>query len=151
MQIRRIAISVQRIVYAEGKDLLKPGGQDRQQIHSNTGGSFLAVQGYRCRQVRTFWIKVKSIVKVSLDRLRILSLLNEKIFTRYEEIIALINNNYDQQKGIEDFISVENLLKKRNVDALIFGKGQFSNHNSQAKMTKNRSESTLKQSKFSPK
>ena len=56
---------------------------------------------YAFRYTRTFWIKVKSIIKVSLDRLRMLKLLNERIFSRYEEIINLINKNYDEEKKIE--------------------------------------------------
>ena len=104
------------------------------------------------RATRTFWIKLKSIVKVSLERLKILNLQNEKIFARYEEIISLINKNYDDQRGLGDFNAVENLLKKRNVDALLFGKSHISSQNSDSKISKNRSESAFKQhSKFSPK
>lgn len=52
---------------------------------------------------RTFWIKVKSIIKVSLDRLRMLKLLNQPIFNRYEEIISLVNKKYDEERSLEEF------------------------------------------------
>jgi hypothetical protein len=42
-------------------------------------------------------------------------------------------------------------LKKRNVDALIYSRNQFSEPSSETKIGKNRSESAFKQSKFSPK
>lgn len=35
-----------------------------------------------------------------------LKLLNEPIFNRYEEIINMVNKNYDEEKNLEDFSGV---------------------------------------------
>lgn len=43
------------------------------------------------------------------------------------------------------------MLKKRNMDALIYSRNYFHSPNSETKIGKNRSESAFKQIKFSPK
>lgn len=103
MQNPIIIWSVQGIVSAEIKNICQSSPPHHQQIQRGQRVPVrnLAVNIYAFRYTRTFWIKVKSIIKVSLDRLRMLKLLNERIFSRYEEIINLINKNYDEEKKIE--------------------------------------------------
>ena len=64
----------------------------------------------------------------------------------------MINKSYDEERTISEFNSIENLLKRRNVDALIYSRNYFDSPGSDNKITKNRSESAFKQSsKYTPK
>ena len=60
-----------------------------------------------------------------------------------------MNKGYDEVRGLSEFSTVENLLKKRNVDALLFGRSQV-NQNSDTKISKNHSDTAFKEFKHSP-
>lgn len=51
----------------------------------------------------------------------------------------MINKNYDEGNDLESFGLIENILKKRNIDALIFSRNHSSSPNSDSKIIKNRS------------
>lgn len=66
------------------------------------------------KSIRGFWIKIKMVVKMSLEKMKLLNLLSYPLFERYEHIIDSINCGYDRAAGIQHYRDVEELIKSRN-------------------------------------
>jgi phosphopantetheinyl transferase (holo-ACP synthase) len=66
------------------------------------------------RAVRGFWVKVKMVMKTSLERIKLLNLLNYQLFERYESIIEAMNVGYDRAAGITHYRDIEEMIKNRN-------------------------------------
>jgi hypothetical protein len=52
------------------------------------------------RCIRQFWVKVKMVMKMSLERIKLLDMLSYPLFERYEAIIESINYGYDRALGL---------------------------------------------------
>lgn len=48
-----------------------------------------------CRLIGRFWVKLLKLIKVSLERLDLLGLLNKRIWDAYTEVIGLLNSTLD--------------------------------------------------------
>jgi hypothetical protein len=48
-----------------------------------------------------------------------MGLLNENLSRKYQEVMALIDLAHEQSAQLRDYLKVEQLLKKRTVEALI--------------------------------
>ena len=60
-------------------------------------------------------MKLKSILRVSLERARVMGMLSESLARKYEEVMTLIAIAHEQSFQITDYLKVENMLKKRTV------------------------------------
>ena len=65
----------------------------------------LAGEGEResSKDRRSFWVKVKMVIKMSLERIKTLGLLDYTLFNRFEQIIEGVNVGYDRAAGISHF------------------------------------------------
>jgi hypothetical protein len=70
--------------------------------------------GESAKQLRSFWVKAKMVMKMSLERMKLLDLLNYQLFEQYEAIIDAINQGYDRAAGIAHYRDIEEMIKHRN-------------------------------------
>jgi hypothetical protein len=54
-----------------------------------------------------------------LERTRTIGLLNESLARKYQEVMSLIEAAHEQSVQIKEYIRIEQLLKKRTVEALM--------------------------------
>jgi len=54
-----------------------------------------------------------------LERTRTIGLLNESLTRKYQEVMSLIEAAHEQSVQIKEYIRIEQLLKKRTVEALM--------------------------------
>ena len=64
--------------------------------------------------IRQFWLKIKMVMKMSLERMKVLDLLNYALFERYENIIDASNRGYDRALGLHFYRDLEDLIRSRN-------------------------------------
>lgn len=58
-------------------------------------------------------------MRVSLERARSMGLLHDTLSRKYQEVMTLIETAHEQSAQMKEFLKVEQLLKKRTVEALI--------------------------------
>lgn len=74
-----------------------------------------------------------------------MGLLNESLSRKYQEVMALIEIAHEQSAQLRDYLKVEQLLKKRTVEALITTKQiLIDGPDTQLQTNKNRSQTFLK-------
>lgn len=83
-------------------------------------------------------------MRVSLERARTLGLLTEPLSRKYQEVMALIDVAHEQTAHLKEYLKVEQLLKKRTVEALITTKQLLIDSSDAQQANKNRSETFLK-------
>lgn len=57
-----------------------------------------------------------------------MGLLTESLAKRYEEVMAIVDGAFDQSVQMKEFLRVEQLLRKRTVEALVATKQLFIDH-----------------------
>lgn len=75
-----------------------------------------------------------------------MGLLTESLAKRYEEVMSIVEGALEQGVQMKEFLRVEQLLRKRTVEALVTTKQLFLNHPlpDTIEANKNRSETFLK-------
>ena len=76
-------------------------------------------------------MKLKSILRVSVERARTLNMLTEALQNSYDTIIRTIDGFYQSASPLKEYLVIEQLSKKRTIDALMATKHILTDHPSQ--------------------
>ncbi len=67
-------------------------------------------------------MRLKSILRVSLERARLMAMLTQSLAYKFEEVMTLINIAHEQSFQMREYLRVEAMLKKRTVEAMVAAK-----------------------------
>ena len=59
-----------------------------------------------CRQIKTFWMKLKSIIRVSVERARTLGMLTDSLGQCYEYVLRSIDTYYTAGSPMKEYMLI---------------------------------------------